>query len=48
MWRRGIPISLAQLHVAVGRRAGLPIEPVGTPMVRAQLLKPNLTPIPEL
>ena len=34
MWRRGIPISLAQLHVAVGRRAGLPIEPVGTPMVR--------------
>lgn len=30
--RRGIPISLAILHAAVGRRAGLPIEFVGMPM----------------
>jgi regulator of sirC expression with transglutaminase-like and TPR domain len=27
--RRGIPISLAVIHAAVGRRAGLPIECVG-------------------
>ena len=30
--RKGIPISLAILHAAVGRRAGLPIEFVGMPM----------------
>ena len=30
--RRGIPISLAILHAAVGRRAGLPIDFVGMPM----------------
>ena len=30
--RKGIPISLAVLHAAVGRRAGLPIEFVGMPM----------------
>ena len=27
--RRGIPISLAIIHAAVGRRAGLPIECIG-------------------
>ncbi|KAK9822825.1 hypothetical protein WJX81_005639 [Elliptochloris bilobata] len=32
VWRRGIPISLAKLHAAIGRRAGLPIEPVAVPM----------------
>ncbi len=36
VWRRGIPISLAQLHAAVGRRAGLPVQPVAVPMVRAR------------
>jgi len=30
--RKGIPISLAIVHAAVGRRAGLPIEFVGMPM----------------
>ena len=30
--RKGIPISLAILHAAVGRRAGLPIQFVGMPM----------------
>ena len=30
--RKGIPISLAMLHAAVGRRAGLPIQFVGMPM----------------
>ena len=30
--RKGIPISLAILHAAIGRRAGLPIEFVGMPM----------------
>lgn len=30
--KKGIPISLAMLHAAVGRRAGLPIEFVGMPM----------------
>ena len=30
--RKGIPISLAILHAAVGRRAGLPIDFVGMPM----------------
>jgi len=30
--RKGIPISLAIVHAAVGRRAGLPIEFVGVPM----------------
>ena len=30
--RKGIPISLAILHAAVGRRVGLPIEFVGMPM----------------
>ena len=29
--KRGIPILLAIVHCAVGRRAGLPIEPVGLP-----------------
>ena len=30
--RKGIPISLAIVHAAVGRRVGLPIEFVGMPM----------------
>ena len=30
--RKGIPISLAILHAAVGRRVGLPIQFVGMPM----------------
>jgi regulator of sirC expression with transglutaminase-like and TPR domain len=30
--RRGIPISLAVIHAAVGRRAGLPVECIGMPM----------------
>ena len=30
--KKGIPISLAIVHAAVGRRAGLPIEFVGMPM----------------
>ena len=28
--------SIAQLHAAVGRRAGLPIEPIAVPTVWAQ------------
>ncbi len=30
--KRGIPISLAIVHAAVGRRAGLPIDCIGMPM----------------
>lgn len=30
--RLGIPISLAVVHAAVGRRVGLPIDLVGVPM----------------
>ncbi len=30
--KKGIPISLALVHAAVGRRAGLPIDCIGMPM----------------
>lgn len=30
--KRGIPISLAIVHAAVGRRVGLPIDCIGLPM----------------
>ena len=30
--KKGIPISLAVVHAAVGRRAGLPIDCIGMPM----------------
>ena len=38
---KGIPISLAVLHAAVGRRAGLPVQFVGMPMHFMNKLSPT-------